>query len=174
MEQAKSEGRFHDQERRDSWLGNGDLHLARTSAWRRSASAPARRRNRACLVRHAGHWNRNLHSFRGNCFRQNRSTGRQNKRRARRQCSSSRTNPGGSSATSTVIPAIVKATENAVQAVLKAAAKTPNSPFEKADPKTLKMTGGRVHDQNKPPESGVPFQEILTAAKLLGLDGHET
>ena len=53
---------------------------------------------------------------------------------------------GGSSATATVIPAIVKATENAVQAVLKAAAKTPGSPFEKADPKSLKMTAGRVHD----------------------------
>ncbi len=79
---------------------------------------------------------------------------------------------GGSSATSTVIPAIVKATENAIEAVLKAAAKTPSSPFEKADPKTLKMTGGRVHDQRKPPESGVPFQQILTAAKLVGLDGH--
>ncbi|HEX4783609.1 MAG TPA: xanthine dehydrogenase family protein molybdopterin-binding subunit [Candidatus Sulfotelmatobacter sp.] len=79
---------------------------------------------------------------------------------------------GGSSATSTVIPAIVKATENAIQAVLKAAVKTPNSPFEKADPKTLNMTAGRVHDQNKSPESGVPFEQILTAAKLVGLDGH--
>jgi xanthine dehydrogenase YagR molybdenum-binding subunit len=79
---------------------------------------------------------------------------------------------GGSSATATVIPAIIKATENAVQAVLKAAAKAPNSPFEKADPKTLKMTGGQVHDQNKSPESGIPFQQILTASKLVGLDGH--
>lgn len=79
---------------------------------------------------------------------------------------------GGSSATSTVIPAIVKATENAIQAVLKAAAKTPGSPFEKADPKTLKMTAGRVHDQNRSPESGVPFQQILASAKLVGLDGH--
>ena len=79
---------------------------------------------------------------------------------------------GGSSATSTVIPAIVKATESAVQAVLKAAAKTPGSPFEKVDPKSLKMTAGRVHDQNKSPESGIPFQQILTSAKLVGLDGH--
>ncbi|HET7892452.1 MAG TPA: xanthine dehydrogenase family protein molybdopterin-binding subunit [Candidatus Sulfotelmatobacter sp.] len=79
---------------------------------------------------------------------------------------------GGSSATSTVIPAIVKAAENAIQAVLKAAAKTPNSPFEKADPSNLKITAGRVHDQNKSPESGVPFQQILTSAKLAGLDGH--
>jgi xanthine dehydrogenase YagR molybdenum-binding subunit len=78
---------------------------------------------------------------------------------------------GGSSATESVIPAIVKATDSAIQAVLKAAAKTPNSPFEKADLKTLKMTAGRIHDQTKPPESGVPFQQILIMAKLAGLDG---
>ena len=71
-----------------------------------------------------------------------------------------------------MIPAIIKATENAVQAVLKAAAATPNSPFHKADPKTLKMTNGRVHAQDQTPDSGVPFQEILTTAKLAGLDGH--
>jgi xanthine dehydrogenase YagR molybdenum-binding subunit len=78
---------------------------------------------------------------------------------------------GGSAATASVLPAIAKATESAIQAVLKAASKTPNSPFEKADPKTLKMTVGRVHEQTKPPESGVPFQQILTLAKLAGLDG---
>jgi xanthine dehydrogenase YagR molybdenum-binding subunit len=79
---------------------------------------------------------------------------------------------GGSSATSTVIPAIAKATENAVQAVLKAAAKSSDSPFSKSDPTTLKMTTGRVHEQSKSPESGVPFQQILAAARLVGLDGH--
>jgi xanthine dehydrogenase YagR molybdenum-binding subunit len=79
---------------------------------------------------------------------------------------------GGSSATASVIPAIVKATDSAVQAVLKAAAKTPKSPFENADPKTLKMTGARIHAQDKPPQSGAAFQEILTMAKLAGLDGH--
>jgi xanthine dehydrogenase YagR molybdenum-binding subunit len=79
---------------------------------------------------------------------------------------------GGSSATASVIPAIVKATENAVQAVLKAAVATPSSPFHAADPKTLKMTAGKVHVQDKMPDSGIPFQEVLTAAKLAGLDGH--
>ena len=34
------------------------------------------------------------------------------------------------------------------------------------------MTAGRVHEQDKTPDSGIPFQEILTAAKLVGLDGH--
>jgi xanthine dehydrogenase YagR molybdenum-binding subunit len=78
---------------------------------------------------------------------------------------------GGSSATATVTPAIIKATENAVQAVLKAATKTPNSPYQNTDPKTLKMTNGRIHAQDKPPDSGVPFQDILKTAKLEGLDG---
>ncbi len=78
---------------------------------------------------------------------------------------------GGSSATTTVIPAIVKATEKAMQAVLKAAVKTPGSPFEKADPKTLKISQGRIHAQDKPAESGVPFEQILKRAKLVGLDG---
>ena len=78
---------------------------------------------------------------------------------------------GGSSATESVIPAIVKATESAIQAVLKAAAKTPGSPFEKADPKSLKMSSGRIYEQSKTPDSGIPFERILTMAKLVGLDG---
>lgn len=68
---------------------------------------------------------------------------------------------GGSSATASVIPAIVKATDSAVEALLKAASKTPQSPFENADPKTLKMTGARIHAQNKPPGSGVAFKKFL-------------
>jgi xanthine dehydrogenase YagR molybdenum-binding subunit len=79
---------------------------------------------------------------------------------------------GGSSATASVIPAITKATESAVHSLLMAASKIPSSPFRGADPRTLKVSQGRVHVQDKAPESGVPFQEILTAGKLAGLDGH--
>ena len=43
---------------------------------------------------------------------------------------------GGSSATASVLPAIAKATENAIKALLKAASKAPKSPFEGVDPKT--------------------------------------
>ena len=78
---------------------------------------------------------------------------------------------GGSAATESVIPAIAKATDSAIQAVFKAAVTTPNSGLEQADPKTLKMSAGFVHEQNKAPESGVPFQQILTLAKLAGLEG---
>ncbi len=79
---------------------------------------------------------------------------------------------GGSSATESVIPAITQATEKAVQSVLKAASKTPDSPFEKTDFKTLQMSKGRIHAKDKPPGSGVPFEEILRKAKLAGLEGN--
>ncbi len=78
---------------------------------------------------------------------------------------------GGSSATSTVIPAIAQATDKAIQAVLKAAPKASGSPFANADPKTLKLSQGRVHASDKSPESGIAVQEILLANGLFGLDG---
>jgi xanthine dehydrogenase YagR molybdenum-binding subunit len=78
---------------------------------------------------------------------------------------------GGSSVTSTVIPAIVKATDQAMSEVFRVAALTAGSPFEKADPKSLKMTGGRVHREGELPESGVPFPNILSLRKLSALDG---
>ena len=78
---------------------------------------------------------------------------------------------GGSAATASVLPAIAKATDNAITALLKAASKAPGSPFAQADPKTLKMSQGHVHLQDKAPESGVPFQQILALQKLGELDG---
>src|SRR6202166_2841441 len=78
---------------------------------------------------------------------------------------------GGSAATATVIPAIAQATDQAVQSLLKVAALTAGSPFEKVDPKSLKMTGGRVHKEGDAAESGTPFPDILKLRKLSGLDG---
>jgi xanthine dehydrogenase YagR molybdenum-binding subunit len=78
---------------------------------------------------------------------------------------------GGSAATATVIPAIAKATDQAVHAVIQVAALTSGSPFEKVDPKTLKMTGGRVHKEGEAAESGTPFVDILKLRRLSGLDG---
>jgi len=78
---------------------------------------------------------------------------------------------GGSSATASVLPAIAEATEKAVNAVLAVASKTPNSPFQGVDPKSLKMTQARVHLQDKSPDSGVPFQDILALRQFVGLDG---
>lgn len=78
---------------------------------------------------------------------------------------------GGSSATASVIPAIAKATDNAIQAVLKATPAAMSGGSANDDPDSLKMSQGRVHAQDKPPSSGIPFQEILVARKLAGLDG---
>ena len=78
---------------------------------------------------------------------------------------------GGSSATATVLPAIAKATDQAVTALLHVAALTAGSPFEKTDPKTLKMTGGRVHAQDKSPDSGLYFTDVLKLRRFAALDG---
>ncbi|MGB7438609.1 MAG: xanthine dehydrogenase family protein molybdopterin-binding subunit [Candidatus Acidiferrum sp.] len=78
---------------------------------------------------------------------------------------------GGSSATATVIPAIVKATDQAVAALMKVAVATSGSPFEKADPAKLRMTAGRVHAEDQPAEGGTPFADLLQRKNLSGLDG---
>src|SRR5579862_7925649 len=78
---------------------------------------------------------------------------------------------GGSSATATVVPAIAQASEAAVKAVLEVASRTDKSPFQNADPKTLAMTGGKVHLAANSPDSGVPFEEILKLRRLASLDG---
>jgi xanthine dehydrogenase YagR molybdenum-binding subunit len=79
---------------------------------------------------------------------------------------------GGSSATTTVLPAIVEATQKAVEAVIQVAVRTPSSPFQNADAKTLKMTQARIHVQDKSPDTGVLFQDILALRNLAGLDGN--
>ena len=78
---------------------------------------------------------------------------------------------GGSAATATVIPAIAKATDQAVQSLLKVAALTAGSPLEKEDPKTLKMSGGRIHKEDQVAGSGAAFSDILKLRRLSGLDG---
>ncbi|MBA3913962.1 MAG: xanthine dehydrogenase family protein molybdopterin-binding subunit [Acidobacteriales bacterium] len=76
---------------------------------------------------------------------------------------------GGSFTTATVIPAIYQATNKAMEAVCKAAAK--HEAFKGVDAKALTMTQGRVHQQDKPASSGLPFQEILQSQRLAALDG---
>lgn len=81
---------------------------------------------------------------------------------------------GGSTTTATVLPAVAKATNQAIQRVLEAAVITPGSPFFTKDrgkaPK-LAMTDGWVHEADKPRGSGVPFDEILIARRVAALDG---
>ena len=73
---------------------------------------------------------------------------------------------GGSTATATTIPAVAAASEGAIQSVLAIASKTEGSPFKGHDPKSLAMSGGRVHAKDASPESGVPFQNLLRMAKV--------
>ena len=84
---------------------------------------------------------------------------------------------GGSTVTATVLPAIAKATDQAVQRLLEAALITPGSPYftqDRANAPKLAMTNGWVHDADKPYNSGVPFDEILIARRLAALDGEAT
>ena len=78
---------------------------------------------------------------------------------------------GGSAATATVLPAISQAADKAAQILFAVATRTNKSPFQNADPKTLKMTAGKIHAQDKSPDAGVPFPEILALRKLSSVDG---
>jgi xanthine dehydrogenase YagR molybdenum-binding subunit len=77
---------------------------------------------------------------------------------------------GGSAATATVLPAISQAAQQAQQTLFKVAIGTNKSPFQNAEIKTLKMTGGRIHAEDKSPDTGVPFQEILAMRRLSSVD----
>jgi xanthine dehydrogenase YagR molybdenum-binding subunit len=78
---------------------------------------------------------------------------------------------GGSTATSTVIPAISDAANAAVNVVLKVATGTKGSPFQDKDPGSIALTEGRVHAKTDPAVSGVPYQEILRMANLASANG---
>jgi xanthine dehydrogenase YagR molybdenum-binding subunit len=77
---------------------------------------------------------------------------------------------GGSAATATVLPAISNAAEQARETLLKVAVGTTQSPFQGADPKTLQITNGRVHTQDKSPDTGVAFEEVLKLRRLSSVD----
>lgn len=81
---------------------------------------------------------------------------------------------GGSTVTATVLPAIAKATDSAVNRVMQAALRTPGTPLHQqngGDPPKLAMTNGRIHRADQSPESGVAFGEIISAGKLAALEG---
>jgi xanthine dehydrogenase YagR molybdenum-binding subunit len=81
---------------------------------------------------------------------------------------------GGSTVTATVLPAVDAATQGAVDRVIAAAQTLPSSPFKRAsagdDPPALKMTNGRIHAADQPPESGMPFQDVLVQKRLAALE----
>jgi xanthine dehydrogenase YagR molybdenum-binding subunit len=78
---------------------------------------------------------------------------------------------GGSTATATVLPAIIDAANAAIKIVLSVATNTKGSPFQGKDPASLTLTEGRVHAKDQPASSGVPYGEILHAANLASANG---
>ncbi|HEX4311852.1 MAG TPA: xanthine dehydrogenase family protein molybdopterin-binding subunit [Acidobacteriaceae bacterium] len=81
---------------------------------------------------------------------------------------------GGSTVTATVLPAVTAATNGAIDRVIAAAQTMPSSPFKRAsaggEPPRLVMTAGRIHAADQPPESGIPFQEVLAHHRLAALE----
>jgi xanthine dehydrogenase YagR molybdenum-binding subunit len=78
---------------------------------------------------------------------------------------------GGSTATSTIIPAIIDATNAAVKVVVTVATTAKGSPLQGKDAGTLTMTDGRVHAKGESAASGIPYQEILRTANLASANG---
>jgi len=78
---------------------------------------------------------------------------------------------GGSTATASVLPAIVDGVDNAIKTLLGIATHTPNSPFSGQHPDALAFTNGRIHAKSQSPSTGTPFGEILRAANLAGARG---
>jgi xanthine dehydrogenase YagR molybdenum-binding subunit len=95
---------------------------------------------------------------------------------------------GGSMATSAILPAATNAVNSAVTRLLNIATLTPNSPFLGAKPETLMLSRGRIHvkDQqqvglhgasltldgvpgSRPPADGVPFERLISLARLSGI-----
>lgn len=86
---------------------------------------------------------------------------------------------GGSTATASIIPAVAKACDDAMDAVLHAAEHAPH--FMAADPESpdppstsrpkLQMTNGFVHAAGAKPESGQAFGDLLASLNLAALEG---
>jgi len=73
---------------------------------------------------------------------------------------------GGSTATATVLPAIVAAADDAIQSLIAIAVKTAGTPFFQQSPETLLMSDGRIHAKGQAADSGVPYQDVLKMAKV--------
>jgi xanthine dehydrogenase YagR molybdenum-binding subunit len=71
---------------------------------------------------------------------------------------------GGSLATSSVIPAVFKAADEAITSLLIVAVSTPGSPFLGHKPEDLALEGGRVFVKAEGVAKGVPFGDVLRRA----------
>ena len=71
---------------------------------------------------------------------------------------------GGSLATSSVIPAVFGAANQAITSLLLIAVTTPGSPFLGRNPGDLALEGGRVFVKADGPAKGIPFGDLLRSA----------
>ncbi len=78
---------------------------------------------------------------------------------------------GGSWATASVIPSVVDAIEKAQQQLFLIAGQSSNIALANQKPEALAFTEGRVHLKDKAPADGVPFDQLLTEAKVRGVSG---
>lgn len=78
---------------------------------------------------------------------------------------------GGSTATATLLPAVIDATTSAVRVLLGAATSTKGSPYYGKEASSLALTGGRIHSKDQSPAGGTPFGEILRMANLAAASG---
>lgn len=79
---------------------------------------------------------------------------------------------GGSLATSSIVPAVYEAADNAITSLLTVAATTPGSPFAGSAPDDLVFDAGRIHGKWAGDRSGVSFTEILRQANLHLVSGN--
>ncbi len=73
---------------------------------------------------------------------------------------------GGSLATSSVIPAVFKAADQAISSLVIVAVTTPGSPFLGHKPEDLALEGGRIFVKAEGVAKGVPFGDVLRRANV--------
>src|SRR5262249_45702758 len=78
---------------------------------------------------------------------------------------------GGSLATSSVIPAVLKAADQAIASLLLVAVATPGSPFLGRKPEDLALEGGRIFVKAEGAAKGVAFGDVLRQANVRLVNG---
>jgi xanthine dehydrogenase YagR molybdenum-binding subunit len=73
---------------------------------------------------------------------------------------------GGSLATSSVIPAVLKAADQAITSLLIVAVSTPGSPFLGHQPEDLALADGRIFAKSEGVAKGVAFGDVLRRANV--------
>src|SRR6266446_927692 len=79
---------------------------------------------------------------------------------------------GGSLATSSVIPALFKAADEAVASLMISAVTTPGSPFLGHKTDDLALEGGRVFVKAEGPAKGIPFEDLLRKGNARQVTGN--